>query len=362
MNQEIFVFWGKNSNSANPESQNNRLGFWQLGFGILRLRCTTRVFLSFLFMGILLIGISYSQVSYSTTLNKAAFEGKIKASARVTPKEIPQNRTVTYTVEISWQGDLDRFEIEKFEDPVLTNLETVGNASSNWVGELDGVIQAVKTYEYTLKPVALGMAYIDELTIEYKDKEFDKTYRLVTNRLEVKVVDPIIERGYGLWVLTGGIVFGLLIISAGGFYLIKRKRQREAEERLRAIESIPVEEKYLSELTQKVDIQKTEILESFSVLSKIFRRYLSERYQIPALEITTQEIINDLKKNAVTEKIIQEAEELLNSCDVAKFSGGLTERAILERAYTLFEDILSRNKSEYGDLTEQKETSKSAEP
>lgn len=307
-----------------------------------------RAFLFSLCLGFLLIGTAFSQVTDSTTSNSQALEGRIKASARVSPKEVPQNRTVTYTVEISWLGDLDRFEIEKLENPVLTNLEIVGNASSNWVGELDGVIQAIKTYEYTLKPLALGMAYVDGLIVEYKDNEFDKNHRLVTNRLEVKVVDPIIERSSGIFVLTGGIVLGLMAISAGGFYFIKRKKQKQAEERLRAIESIPVEEKYFSELGQKVDIQKGDISESFSVLSKIFRRYLSERYGISALEITSREIINELKTSTVTEKMLEEVEELLNSCDVAKFSGGFSERASLQRAYTLFEDILSRNKSEYG--------------
>lgn len=309
-----------------------------------------RIFLFLLLIGFLFISISFSQVTDSTAIDSEALTGRIKASARVNPKEVPQNRTVTYTVEIRWQGDLDRFEIEKLESPVLTNLEIVGNSSSNWVGELEGVIQAVKTYEFILKPLALGMAYIDGLIIEYKDKELDKAHRLVTSRLEVKVIDPIIERGSGLLVVTGGIILGLMVISAGGFYLIKRKKEKEAEERLRAIESIPVEEKYLSEIRQKVDIQKNEISESFSVISKIFRRYLSERYQLSALETTTQEIISEFKKMAVAEKIIEEVEELLKTCDVAKFSGGLLERASLDRAYTLFEDILSRNKSEYGDF------------
>ncbi|MFQ5825482.1 MAG: BatD family protein [bacterium] len=315
-----------------------------------------RIILSSLLIEFLFFGSSFSQNTDTTAVYPEVLNGRIKTSVRVNPKEVPQNRTVTYTVEISWQGDLDRYEIEKFENPVLTNLEIVGNSSSNWVGELAGVMQAVKTYEFVLKPLALGMAYIDGLIIEYKDKERDKSHRLVTNRLEVKVIDPIIEGSSDLLILTGAIILSLVVISGGGFLILKRKKAREAEEQLRASESIPIEEKYLSELKEKVILQKNEIQESFSNLSKIIRKYLSERYQISALEITTQEILTDLKKIAVSERIIEAAEELLNSCDVAKFSGGQVERSGLERAYTLFEDILDRNKSEYGDFDNNQKT------
>jgi hypothetical protein len=314
-----------------------------------------RLIVSWVFLLFLLYANIFAQIPDSNKVSPYDLEGKIKASVQVDNKEVPLNRTVNYTIEISWQGDLERYEIEKFDNPVLTNLEIVGTSSSNWVGELRGRHQTIKTYEYVLKPASLGMAYIDGLIIEYKDKVTDKTQSLITNRLEVKVVDPVLERNLSRLVLAGGIFLSLVLIAGGGFFIIRKKKQKEAEERFKDIQVIPIEEKYFTELKEKVELQTPNPVESFSSLSKIFKRYLSERYQIPTLESSTQDIVNDLKKVAVSEKIIDDTEEILKACDVAKFSGGTLEHGSLERVYTLVENILDRNKIEYIEITNQSE-------
>jgi hypothetical protein len=277
--------------------------------------------------------------------------GAIIASVQVDRKEVPQNFTVKFILKISWQGDLQRYEIKKVDQPVLTNLEMVGSSASNWVGEVAGVKQAIKTYEFILKPVSLGMAYIDGMIVDYHDKMYDEPHSLVTNRLEVKVIEPLAEKSNRVLVLTvSGILF-LIIVSGGTMMLIKRKREREAELRNKVITIAPPEDKYLEELSQGVDLKSHNAGEAFSALSKILRRYLSERYHIPALEVTTHEITSELSKLAVSEKIIEQVQEALQSCDVAKFSGGQAESGALDRAYTLVEDILNRNKREFIEST-----------
>jgi hypothetical protein len=227
----------------------------------------------------------------------------------------------------------------------------VGSSASNWVGEVAGVKQAIKTYEFILKPVSLGMAYIDGMIVDYHDKMYDEPHSLVTNRLEVKVIEPLAEKSNRVLVLTvSGILF-LIIVSGGTMMLIKRKREREAELRNKVITIAPPEDKYLEELSQGVDLKSHNAGEAFSALSKILRRYLSERYHIPALEVTTHEITSELSKLAVSEKIIEQVQEALQSCDVAKFSGGQAESGALDRAYTLVEDILNRNKREFIEST-----------
>lgn len=301
-------------------------------------------FLAVLFCSILVkTGFSQSPDTSATSLIQT---GAIKATVRVDRKEVPQNRTVTCTITVSWQGDLNRYEIEEVESPVLTNLDELGNSSSNVVGEVAGIMQAVRTYEYILQPIELGMAYIDGTIIEYKDTEYDETYRLVTDRLEIKVVNPIKERSLTPFILAASIFFGLALVSGLGFVFVKRKKAREAESRKQALDSIPIEERYLPEFKQKVDLKSQDVVETFSTISRLFRRYLSEKYQISAMEITSKEICEELSKLAVSENIISQVDEALNSCDVAKFSGGQVEQGTLERAYTLVEDILEKNKSD----------------
>ncbi|MFQ5772330.1 MAG: hypothetical protein ACE5HX_17475 [bacterium] len=314
-----------------------------------------RFYAALILLCLLNISLCLSQNKDTTAVLSESPSGTIKATVQIDRKMVPQNRTVTFTVKISWQGDLDRYEIEKLENPVLTNLEIMGNSSSNWVGEMAGVKQAIKTYEFILKPLELGMAYIDGLFIEYKDQEYDETNRLVTNRLEIKIIDPLKEKSLQPWILGGGLFFLVVILSFGGFSFIKHKKAKEAELKAKAMEMIPIEDKYLSEFKQKIDLQNSNMVESLSSLSKLFREYLSERYHIPAMEITTHEIGNELNKLAVSEKVIEQTEEVLRSCDVAKFSGGHVERGVLERTYTLVEDILNRNKSDDIEFSNQDE-------
>jgi len=296
-----------------------------------------------------LVNICLPQNQDTSAVSSLSQSEAITAAVQVDLKEVPQNRTVTCTIKVSWQGDLSRYEIVKVESPVLTNLEEIGNSSSNSVGDAAGVMQAVRTYEYTLQPIELGMAYIGGTIIEYKDTKYDQTHRLVTNRLEIRVVKPIKERAAKPFIFATSILFFLTLVVSLGFVFLKRKKARKAELEMQAQELIPIEERYLTDFKENVDLKSQNVVETFSSLSKVFRSYLSEKYQIPAMEITTKEIAPKLNELAVSENMISQVDEILNTCDVAKFSGGRVEKGALERAYTLVEDILNKNKNSMGE-------------
>ncbi|HEX9652492.1 MAG TPA: hypothetical protein VGA99_02175, partial [bacterium] len=211
--------------------------------------------------------------------------------------------------------------------------------------------RVLRTYDYVLKPLALGMGYIDGLIVDYKDTKYDEIHSIVTNRLEVKVIDPVVETNWTLWLLTGTGIVLLVGLSAATAVFIRRKNARESEQRRQMLQVIPLEDTYLNDLKQKIDLKNPNTNDSFSALSKILKRYLSQRYQISAMEITTPEITGELQKAAVSEKLVEQVAETLSACDVAKFSGAQVESGTLERCYTLVEDILNRNKREFIEST-----------
>jgi len=227
-----------------------------------------------LILSILLMfsGFLYSQDS--TALDTPDYPGEIKASVSIDTKKVPQNRTATVIIEVSWQGDLDRFEVARVENPVLTNLEIIGNASSNWVGQVDGVKKVIKKYEYSLKPQSLGMAYIDGTFVEYIDLKTTQNYKLVTNRLKLEVVPPVLEGGENKAMLLALVVLVLMGFSGGVLLLIKRKKAKEAELRAQQEENVSLEEKFLKELKEKVDLSSADSSGQFAVISKIVRSYI----------------------------------------------------------------------------------------
>jgi len=306
--------------------------------------------MSFILLYLTFVTSAFTQMAdTSETDTTVHLEGAIKATAEIAKKHIPQNRTLSYTVRVSWNGDLERYEVVTIEEPALTNLEIVSTSTSDWVGVVDGVRRAVKEYEFVLRPQELGMAYIEDTRIAYKDRISEETRQLTTNRLEIEVGEPIIEKdnAFIVWVGLGALLFITGGVTAVTF--VRRRKQREAERQLKVQDSVPLEEKYLSNLKTEVDLQDSDKQSAFSNLSKLFKKYLSERYDISAMELTTKEIAGQLNNMAVSEKIIEQTEEILNACDVAKFSGGQLEHGTLERVYTLLEDILNQNQSYYID-------------
>ncbi|MCR4440082.1 MAG: hypothetical protein QHJ34_12780 [bacterium] len=293
------------------------------------------------------IGVGLFALTLGATLAAAqpVDLGGVKASAKLSDTRVPLNRTVTVTVSVEWSGNLDEYHIEDVS-PVVSNLELVGTASANRVGEVDGRPYAVRQYEFTYRPQSLGMAYVEAMVVNYQEASSGERRSVVTPRLEVRVVDPVPESGRRrlpvLWVVVG-VVLGA--VAGLSFWAVKeRQAQRHRQEQAQQV--VPLEEQYLQELPQAVDLRAPALdaKESSARLSRLLRRYLSEKYSVRALEATTDEVIASLKAAGAEERLVEETSEILRQCDVLKFAGpSAGDPATVQRLYTLVEDILQRN-------------------
>jgi len=117
----------------------------------------------------------------------------LSLSASVDPKTVPLNRTVLLKIEVSWEGNLDRIAIGQVTEPVLSNLEIIGTTASNRVLALASGQKAIKEVAYTLRPKALGMGYVEPVTLSYEDRSTQKVDNLRTQRLAVEVVGAVAE-------------------------------------------------------------------------------------------------------------------------------------------------------------------------
>lgn len=291
-------------------------------------RCSITRFAVILFFILLSIGTIAQEVERQT---------EVRLSAFVDSRRVPLNRTLGFIVQISWEGDLDLIEIGEIEEPIMTNLDVTGTSSANRITGTAGGQKAVKEVAYTLQPTTLGMAYIEPVGLEYEDKRTGKTHALMTQRIGVEVVSPIPERNGGppvwVWIIGGGV----LVLGGGAFFLLRHRSGREGEEEE---PSRTIEEIALEELRLTVDLKGMDKREAFSALTRLFRRYLSEKYSIPALEATTAELLNTLEAEGVDEGLRGKCEKLFEKADVVKFSGQAASQADLEEAYTTVETIL----------------------
>ena len=151
----------------------------------------------FLVAGILIFSMVYGQISTpdSTVITQPDnIASGIKMKASVSSKEVPLNRSLFFTIQVEWFGELNRYEISEVEDPVVRNFTIQSNSSSDRREMVDGELKAIKTFEFELIPLELGMGYIEGVIVKYIDTQTGEGKHLVTNRLEVKVIDPVPEQ------------------------------------------------------------------------------------------------------------------------------------------------------------------------
>jgi hypothetical protein len=114
--------------------------------------------------------------------------------------------------------------------------------------------------------------------------------------------------------LWGCIGFGLW------WWKERKKPKSVVIERVIEIPAHEIALKKMEQLRNKQLPQKGELKEYYSELTFIFREYLEKRYQIPALESTTDEIIRDLRNTSFSKNAEKSLIEVLEWADMAKFA------------------------------------------
>jgi len=282
----------------------------------------------------------------SSVINKTVSESGISLSAQVNTKQVPFNRTLELLIQLKWYGNLDRYQVHQFDNPILNNLEIIANSSANKVSNENGGNIALQEYSFTLQPKSLGMSYIEGVIIRYTDLDTDTEYSLTTNRIEVKVIDSLPEPGDKSWMLW----LLLFVVLAGACIVVFRRLQQRKEEQIRrareeAEKAIPLEEKYLIELKERVDLQdpNLDIGVSFSTLSRFLRHFLQEKFNVPAEVNTTEDVVSELTKQQIEDRFIDEIKDILTTSDIIKFSGSHAEKTELVRIYGLIESNLHKS-------------------
>jgi hypothetical protein len=273
---------------------------------------------------------------------------RVEIEAAAGGEEIPLNRLAVFTIKLKWQGRLPDIEFDPPETPRLSNFTLAGSSSANWVGVENGQPASIKTFEYSLRPEGLGMGYVEGLRVSYLDKGTGEKHSLYTSRIAIKVIDPLPEPDeapLGLALTIGLLLCAALVVLV--FQVEARAKKKEAA-RLMAAAQKPLEQEFLEELKNTIDINTTEMKEAFATLSRLLRRYLNRRYSIASQGVSTQEVVEAFRQATAAEGRASDEqtthlEEVLQTCDLFKFSGEAGEPARLARVYALTENFLQMN-------------------
>lgn len=288
-------------------------------------------------------------IAQDSTLVRAEVPIEVRLSTEVSALEVPRNRSVTFTAKVEWSGDINRFEIVEKRNPDVENFDIIKNAEAHQTEVVNGKPISRTILDFILKPQSLGMGYVGDMLIRYRDKITGDERQLLTNRLGVKVVDPVPEPGESILFIPKNIFYLIILIIAilalltFGFIQFQKRRALARKRQLDLAAIVPLEQEFLDRLKNEVDLNSSEIKTNFSVVSRIYREYLAEKYHIAAMEVTTQELISILKSQNEDEKFLSDTNEIFQTCDVVKFGGGQISNSELARIYTLIENILEKN-------------------
>ncbi|MEY4904211.1 MAG: hypothetical protein RLZZ292_2026 [Bacteroidota bacterium] len=232
------------------------------------------------------------------------------------------------TLHLSIQFD-ESVEIDKIDWSVLdsTKIEVInkGNVDNHRVGvyNQDMLFTVWDTGQYKLPFIPIHYTRNGEQFIAATTY----TYLTVTNPPESAVglnpIKTIIDEPRNWEDFIWLFLLLALAIVAGIAYFLYQKQKKTPSAPILAIAQLTPHERALRNLEQlrQAELwQKGNPKQYYIELSHILREYVAQRYQMPALELTTDELQARLQQNNQTDNQVQTLIQVLRNADLVKFA------------------------------------------
>ncbi len=150
--------------------------------------------------------------------------------------------------------------------------------------------------------------------------------RLQGEPTDIRDIKPVITTGRDWLAIVVPLLVGALLL-AFVYYVWRRSIERRIASAKADSVRLPAHEQALKDLQalrSKGLLEAGRVREHHFALSEIFRRYLEERFEFPALDWTTEEIVAFMRRAAFVETPVQEAiDAVLRKTDRVKFARSL---------------------------------------
>jgi hypothetical protein len=283
-------------------------------------------------------------------------ESPVAVESRIDKSAITIGDTVRYTVrltrdenvKVNWPAlgaNLGMFEIRDYEKPDPRRVKG----------------RVLEEISYTISTFDTGRFEIPPLAIEYQNPPDTSWHPLQTEKLEIYVASMRpsqdgdirdikapweLPRDWKLFIGIAAAVAAIGMLAGIGFYYW-RKRQGKGLLPERKEPERPAHEVALEALRKlrESDLLATGQIKAYYVeLTEIVRRYIEERYFVPALELTTGELMNNLQTVSLENSARETLQDLLESSDLVKFAKYEPAPDEPQRAFQLAEAFVETTK------------------
>ena len=193
----------------------------------------------------------------------------------------------------------------------------------------------IKNRAYLSDSVLINVATVSVDTTK------QKMFPIKSIQTEPLVYDDF--KPYLIWVFLALLLIGLLI------YYFKTRKKPEIKE-IDTVNTLPPFEEALEklqELDNKLLWQNNEIKKYYSELTEIIRVFIEKELEIPALEITTFELVsllsdyNNPKNINITKETVRKLDALLQEADLVKFAKSTPLSHEIEEDRRIAEKVLN---------------------
>ncbi|NOY76320.1 MAG: protein BatD [Calditrichaeota bacterium] len=265
--------------------------------------------------------------------NSFSDTGKISIQSAVDRSQITIGDVITYTVTVTRDKNvkvklpglaenLGQFEIRDYKvfDPVRRDGKIIDRVQYK--------ISTFDTGDFQIPPIAVQYTIPPDTVKHVLKSEAIKIHVqsvVPSQEGDIKDIKPPVEIPfdwhpyvkYGLWGLLGLIILGALI------YFWVRKRSGKP---LIPVKTEPPRPPHELALEALEHLQHSDLLEKgqvkayYSEVSEIIRRYIGGRFGVDALDLTSSELLRELKAIPISDEHVQLMTEFTELCDLVKFA------------------------------------------
>lgn len=264
-----------------------------------------------------------------------ALPQKVIVEAGLDSSEIYIGDQVEYTVKVRQPSDI-YLEMPEFTDTLHSNLEILSQSPVDTTYEKTG--EMILTKHYTITSFDTGYYQIPPYYLEYQTEQGKKRFYSEYVPLRVRRVDitppdstdvifDIVgpeKVAYSAGEILPWVLLAIVLATATWliYKYLPRKKRKEVEEGPK----IPAEPihiitfRALDKLEKKRLWQGGKVKEYYSELTETLRFYLEVRYEIRALEMTSEEILKALGKEDIDSDKLSLLRKILQNADLSKFA------------------------------------------
>ncbi|MCX8010996.1 MAG: hypothetical protein N3A61_07585 [Ignavibacteria bacterium] len=247
--------------------------------------------------------------------------------------------------------------IEVFYPSLKDSLKTLELISQDFSTRKEAENKILSEYKYVLIGFDSGDVFIPTIAVPFRDKS-DTTLNYawtnsakitihtvaVDTTADIKDIKEPIKFPLNYYMILLWVLIGLCVILVGIFLYKKFYKKKVSDAAEVELKKLPHEKalESLQVLESKKLWQNGLIKEYHTEITEIIRRYFEERFNLPALEMTTREVLEKLQISKEAEPILEITKDFLNNADMVKFAKFIPMNSVneemMKQAYKIVED------------------------